>query len=456
MNAISDIRTGEGLTRALAEQARALRWDDIPDTARTWARQCILDYLGCGIAGASDPLVDLLLAEMREQGGVETASLLGLKGKLPPASAALVNGAASHALDFDDVNLAMPGHPSVAILPGLLALAEERGASGRDVLTAFVAGYELQCRVGRVISPGHYDKLGFHATATVGSFGAAAACAHLLGLDADAFARALGIAGTQAAGLKSMFGTMCKPLHAGKASYHGLLAAKLAGRGFTARTDVIECGQGFARTHSPDFNPERAFDTPPGGWFVMNNLFKYHASCYMTHAAIDAARTLRETHRFQPQDIEAIDVRLEEACDRICNIPAPVTGLEAKFSLRLTTAMGLAGVDTSRLASYSEKVAADPVLVGLRDKVSLDFRTGIPNTFTEITLKLRDGQSVTAQHDAGIPAADAAKQGQRLEQKFTALVDPVLGADNAAALIAAVRGFEGLPDVRGLMGRAAS
>ena len=167
--------------------------------------------------------------------------------RLPAASAALINGAAAHALDFDDVNLAMPGHPSVAILPALLALAEERGSSGKDVLTAFVAGYELQCSVGRAIAPGHYDVLGFHATATVGSFGAAAACAHLLRLSLEQFATALGIAGTQAAGLKSMFGTMCKPLHAGKASYHGLVAAKLAMRGFTSRSDVIECQQGFAR-----------------------------------------------------------------------------------------------------------------------------------------------------------------------------------------------------------------
>ena len=224
MNAISDIQAGKGLTRALAEQARGLRWRDIPDTARAWARQCVLDYLGCGLAGASDELVGMLLAEMRDSGGVEAATILGHAGRLPAAAAALVNGAAGHALDFDDVNLAMPGHPTVAILPGLLALAEEHGASGTDVLTAFVAGYELQCRVGRTIAPGHYDGMGFHSTATVGSFGAAAACAHLLGLDAERFAMALGIAGTQAAGLKSMFGTMCKPLHAGKASYHGLMA----------------------------------------------------------------------------------------------------------------------------------------------------------------------------------------------------------------------------------------
>ena len=453
MNAMTDLRD-HGLTRALANQARGLRFADIPEVTRAWARQCILDYTACGIAGASDELVHILLAEMREQGGVEAASLLGHSGKLPAASAALVNGAAAHALDFDDVNLAMPGHPSVAILPGLLALAEERGASGEDVLTAFVAGYELQCRVGRVIAPGHYDVLGFHSTATVGSFGAAAACAHLMGLDADRFAVALGIAGTQAAGLKSMFGTMCKPLHAGKAAYNGVMAAKLAARGFTARTDVLECVQGFARTHSPDFHPERAMETPVNGWYIQSNLFKYHAACYMVHSSIDSARKLREQFGVTPEQISRVRVQLDEACDRICNIQAPATGLEAKFSLKLASAMGLSGIDTGRLSTYSAEVATDPVLVALRDKVELDFRTGIPNTFAEMELLLTDGRTIAARHDSGLPSDDVTAQGKRLEEKFHALVEPVQGANRSSALVAEIRRFEALADIRALMGLA--
>jgi 2-methylcitrate dehydratase PrpD len=452
MNAIARM----GLTRALAERARGLRFEDIPDTVRIWARQCVLDYTGCAIAGASDDLVGILLAEMQEQGGAPVAGVLGRADRLPVLSAALVNGAASHALDYDDVNLAMPGHPSVAILPALLALVEERGSSGADVLTAFVAGYELQCRLGRVIAPGHYDGMGFHATATVGSFGAAAACAHLLGLETERFAVALGIAGTQAAGLKSMFGTMCKPLHAGKAAYHGLLAARLAARGFTSRADVLECAQGFCATHSPDYHPERAADTPPGGWWILSNLFKYHASCYMTHAAIESARALRERHEIVPEQVERIELQIEEASDRICNIPAPRTGLEAKFSLRLTTAMGLAGVDTSRLSSFSEAVAADPVLIALRDKVALDFRSGIRSTFTEATVTLRDGSVVSAQHDSGVPAEDVAQQGRRLEAKFASLVDPVLGTERTARLTADIGRLDALPDLRGLIAAGAA
>ena len=171
----------------------------------------------------------------------------------------------------------------------------------------------------------------------------------------------------------------------------------------------------------------------------------------MTHAAIEAARKLREQYDVAASDVAGITVRLEEASDRICNILSPVTGLQAKFSLRLTTAMGIAGVDTSRLSSYSEEVAADPVLVGLRDKVALDFRTGLPSTFTEIDLLLRDGRRFSARHDSGIPATDVAGQGVRLEAKFASLVDPVLGVETTARIIADVGRLDALADVRGLL-----
>ncbi len=450
MNVITDIAS-QGLTQTLAERARTLTIADLPDDVRKLARQCVLDYLACTLAGSREDLTAILLAEMQEAGGAPISTVIGHSARLPVLSAALVNGAASHALDFDDVNLSMTGHPSVVLLSALLALAEERGSSGRDVLTAFVAGYELQCRLGLLLAPGHYNVLGFHATGTLGSFGAAAACAHLLKLDAEKFQTALGIAGTQAAGLKSMFGTMCKPLHAGKAAYHGAFAARLAQRGFTSRADVLECPQGFARTHSPDFNRSAALADPPGGFHIRNNLFKYHAACYMTHAPIEAARRLREQHGLRPEQIARIRLRLDETCDRVCNISAPRTGLEAKFSLRLTTAMALAGVDTGGLASYSEQTAADPTLIALRDKVEFDFLNGRPNTIADLDILLTDGRSVSTSYDSGVPAADIDQQGGRIVEKFTALAEPILGNATTGTLIGNVSRIEELPDLRAVM-----
>jgi 2-methylcitrate dehydratase PrpD len=451
---MTDRTQAADLTEFLAFRATNLRYEDIPEPARALTRQCVLDYLGVAISGADDPLVRMLLDEMTEAGGAPQASVIGHKTQLPALSAALVNGSAAHALDYDDVNMAMPGHPSVAILPGLIALAERRGASGRDLITAFVAGYETACRIGVALQPGHYD-LGFHSTGTLGSFGAAAACARLLGLQTIATAAALGIAGTQAAGLKSQFGTMCKPFHAGKASQNGLLAARLAARGFTSRGDIIECVQGFAPTHGPDFAPEAARTTPEQGFHLFANLFKYHAACYLTHAPIECARRLREEHRLEPEDIARITLRLDASCERVCNIPAPVDGLQSKFSLRQTVAMALAGVDTASLGAYSVENALDPVLVGLRERVIFDWQDAWPQTVSELEVELADGRRVTARHDAGIPAANISEQGERLAAKFDSLVEPVLGIPRTRELRAMIFALDGLTDIGGLARLAA-
>jgi 2-methylcitrate dehydratase PrpD len=442
------------LTIALAVKACALGYDDVPAPAREIARQCVLDYLGVAVAGSTDPLVRLLLDELTEAGGAPQASIIGHEARLPAVSAALVNGSAAHALDYDDVNMAMPGHPSVAILPGLLALAELKGASGREVVTAFVAGYETACRVGAALQPGHYN-LGFHSTGTVGSFGAAAACARLLGLDAQATAVALGIAGTQAAGLKSQFGTMCKPFHAGKAAQNGLLAARLAQRGFSSRTDIVECVQGFAMTHGPDFTPEAALATPEAGFYLLVNLFKYHAACYFTHAPVECARRLRGEHRLTPEMIASITLKLDASCDRVCNIPIPVDGLQSKFSLRQMVAMALAGVDTASLGAYSVENACDPQLVGLRQRVRFEWQENWPQTLSEIELDLTDGRRLSARHDAGVPAPDVAAQGERLAAKFDALVEPRLGASRTRELRAMISGLDSVAEIGSLARLAA-
>ena len=439
------ISSATNLTRTLAERACAVTYEALPAEVRELARQCVLDYIGVGLAGADDELARILLDDATEAGGNEQAAVIGHSARLPVLAAALVNGAITHALDYDDVNLAMPGHPSVAILPALLALAEQRKASGKAVIAAFVAGYETCCRVGMALRPGHYTR-GFHATGTVGAFGAAAACAHLLGLDAEATGRALGIAGTQSAGLKSQFGTMCKPFHAGKAAQNGLLAARLAARGFSSRPDLIECTQGFAATHAPDFFPEKALAEPKHGFHIFNNLFKYHAACYMTHAPIECGRQLR-AQGVAPADIAAINLSLHHATDKVCNIPAPTDGLEAKFSLRQTVAMALSGVDTASLGAYSAATATDPALVQLRERVNFDFREDYPEAGAEIEVELKDGRKATAKFDAGIPNSDIADQGRRLAEKFDALAGEVVGAARARELRETIAGLDSLGDM---------
>jgi 2-methylcitrate dehydratase PrpD len=436
------------LTRRLAEDCAAVTV--IGADIRTLATQCLLDFFGCALAGAREPAPSIVFDEMAAAAGAPAATLIGRGTRLPVLSAALVNGTAAHALDYDDVNMALPGHPSVAILPALLACAEEAGASGSRVLTSFAAGYDLMCRLGRTMSPGHYT-MGFHSTATLGSVGAAAACGHLLGLQPSRLAEAIGIAATQAAGLKSLFGTMCKPLHAGKAAYHGLLAVRLAVRGFSSRGDVLECAQGFGVTHSADFTPAR--DVPPAqaGETLRGNLFKYHAACYLTHATLEAIRSLREDHALRPDQVARIVLRLDRSCGGVCNIERPATGLEAKFSLRFAAAAALAGVDTSRLDAFTDGLAADANLVALRDKVAVEFQEGWPQTLTVVSVRTRDGRELEARHDAGIPATDLVAQGRRLRQKFEGLVAPCLGGSRTEALARAVEDFSRCDDVGAVM-----
>lgn len=442
------------VTSEIAQRASILGFNDLPDDLIERTKQCLLDWFAVTLAGAQDELTDILIQETLEDGGRGPASLVGRTEKVTPSAATLINGAASHALDYDDVNFAMGGHPTVTVVPALLSLGEQRKASGRLFIESFVAGYETSGRVGNLVGPSHYTK-GFHVTGTVGSFSAAAAAGRMLGLDPRQLAVAFGIAATQAAGLKSNFGTMCKPLHAGTASEHGLRAAKLAAKGFTARADVLECDQGFASSQSDDLNVDKALGEPPQGWHLRNNLFKYHAACYLTHAPIECAKEIRLKSNFPPERVKKILLRLDQGADRVCNIPHPTTGLEAKFSLRQTVAMALTGVDTANLDSYNEAVTQEPRIKALRDKMTIEFQPGWAKSVSEMAIQLDDGTLVEATHDSGIPWADLGKQRQALETKFDSLAVPVLGAAGARRRHDAIERIDSMADV-GDLARAAA
>jgi 2-methylcitrate dehydratase PrpD len=212
---------------------------------------------------------------------------------------------------------------------------------------------------------------------------------------------------------------------------------------------------GLRRDSWSGFLPEAALAAPEKGSHLFANLFKYHASRYMTHAPIECARQLRRDHAPSPDAIAAVTLRLDAGCDRICNIPAPMDGLQSKFSLRQTVAMALAGVDTASLGAYSQKNAHDPGLIRLREMVGLDFREGWPSTLAEIEVTLPDGKRVSARHDAGIPATNIAEHGERLAAKFDALVAPVLGAPRTRELRQMLAGLDGLAEIGSLARLAA-
>ncbi len=410
------------LTQTLAQDVASYHFDQLPAAALTFAKHSVLDWFGVGIAGASEPLSQMLVDEL----GNETAShtIIGHERRAGLIDSAMINGATSHALDFDDTVMSMMGHASVSILPAVLSLAECTKVTGCDILTAFTAGFDTACRIGRLAQPSHYD-IGFHNTGTLGTFGAAAATARLLCLDAHQTSHALGLAAAQAAGLKSSFGSMAKPLQAGKAASNGLLAARLAARGFTSNPEGLETVQGFLATQT------RCKDTTlpafvPGAE-IQENLFKYHASCYFTHSPIEALHCLRETHQLSSKNVEAITLNVPEGHLSVCNIQDPTTGLEAKFSLRHCAALVLNGFNTSSLETFTDANTHNPAVSQIRSLV--DVRGGYPHTTeAEVTVVTTSGDVFVQTSNVGVPESDLSRQEQRLSDKFNALVSPLLGS----------------------------
>lgn len=450
-NTTSPLPAGTQLTAALVACAAGLAAAPLSAELLELTRQCVLDWTGVALAGAGQPLVDILCAQALEDGGTPSAVLIGRQTLGNVRQAALINGAAGHAIDYDDANVAAQGHVTAAVLPAALAVAQAHHASGDALLRAFAAGYEMTGMVGQYLGRAHYER-GFHGTVTVGSFGAACAASLLMDLDARTTAVALGIAGTQAGGMKAQFGTMCKPLHAGKAAENGIVGAQLAARGFTGRADLLEAHQGFAAATSPVANAGAALAVPAGGSHLHHNLFKYHAACYGTHASIEAVGQLMRSQGIAPGDIEGIELDVEPGADRMCNIVRPATGLEAKFSLRLNAALAAMGEDTSDPASYCDATVSRPDLVSLRDRVSVRFMPADwPLMLCEARIRTRDGRVWVGRHDSGVPDADFARQRERLERKFRALAAPVVGVDRAASISRAIGDLNHMADVGTLM-----
>jgi 2-methylcitrate dehydratase PrpD len=429
-----------GVTLEIIRRARALRFADLPDDVVVLAKQCLLDWTGVTLAGAGEQATTILREEVLAEAGPPRATLIGTGQRAGPSQAALVNGTAAHALDYDDVVPAMSGHPSAPVLSALLAVAEDTRLDGPGFLTAFVAGFETECRVARLVAPGHYGS-GWHATGTIGAFGAAAACAAAMGLSEQEWEYALALAATQAAGLKAAFGTMAKPLHAGKAAASGLLAARLAARGFIGSPGILEAANGFAAVMTTTVNADRALELGVGQFELRNVLFKYHAACYATHASLEGALRLAERHELGAADIARVELRVPPPVYAACANDSPRTPLEAKFSLSFAVALALSGAGTGASA-FTREHLGDPGVRALSERVTCTLTPAITEKFAaEVIVTTASRRTLTAVTDVSVPArgdTELSRQRDRLTAKFRDLARPVVGTEAAEALIAVV------------------
>ncbi len=394
-------------------------------------RLSLFDWAVCALAGQGTDVARAVRALARQEGGATQAGLLGSASRVPVRMAALANGAAGHALDCDDTHFAHIGHPSAAVVPAALAVAEQAGAGGRALLEAALVGAEASVRVGLWLGRAHYQA-GFHQTATAGAFGACLAVARLLGLGPAGTAQALGLLASRASGLKVQFGSMGKPLNAGIAAANGVEAVLLARAGLRSVPEALEGAQGFGATHAGEGNVG-AFESLGTCWLMRDVRYKFHACCHGLHAMLEALAAVVPAGGVRPGRLIGLEISAHPRWATVCDIAAPEDGLQCKFSFRQVAAMLLAGRDTAQPESYSDAAARDPLLAGLRERVRVEFDGELPEWAAEVRLRMAGAAVRRARHDLSAPVAPDVLAA-RLRGKARAF----LGAARAEALEAAV------------------
>jgi 2-methylcitrate dehydratase PrpD len=418
----------------------------LPKPAVEMGRLAVLDWWGVAVGGVEEPVTRLLRDAMPEPEG--PASVLGTDRTASPVTAALWNGTGSHALDYDDTVLALPGHVTAPLLPGLLAIAETRKTPGRDVLLAFVLGVEVMCRVSRAVAPGHY-RAGWHATATLGRLGAAAACARLLGLDANGIDRAVGLSAAQLAGIHESFGNMGKPFQVGRAAADGLLSALLAARGVTGPSGILDHA-GWVRRLSPDWAPARLADGLGQEWAVNEVFFKRFPCCFATHAALTALLDLAP--RPDTAAIEAVDLEVCRTTLLVADQRQPDTGLGGKFSITYCAASALLRGHV-REDHFTAAAVRDPAARALAGRVRLFPQADLDESRAKAVVRLRDG-SVREQIGDLRRGRDPEQLRRELGVKFVSLVEPRLGKAEAQRLREALGRVDEIEDLTELTRRA--
>lgn len=428
----------------------------VPDTARATARDAVLDTVGVMLAGATEPAAQIVQRVARTDGGAGSSVIFGTNDTVGPTYAALANGTAAHALDFDDMCWVTLAHPSAPLVAAGLAVGEAADVSGRTLLDAYVVGFEVEAVLGAVMNPTHYER-GWHCTSTIGTIGAAATASRVLGLDLETTARALAIAASEASGLKENFGTMVKPLQGGLAARNGVLAALLAKESFTASERAIDGPQGFlVAMQSAGMNLSAGLDRLGHTWEIVDGgiTVKLYPSCAATHPTVDTLLDLRREQGLSPEAVDAVDVDVDPVTPTVLLYDRPTTGLEGKFSLHYCAAAALAfgRVD---IEAFEPKAMREPAVERLMSRVTMhaDDRLGReapPLTQARITVRLGDGRTFKQFADGarGYPTKPSTRA--EFDGKFIGCARRVVSAETAAATLAYLRQFDNSLPVRGL------
>ncbi|WP_353069713.1 MmgE/PrpD family protein [Tunturibacter empetritectus] len=411
-------------TRILADWLVSSPPSAVPDNVRKEAVRSIVNWVGVTVGGSGQQAVVRALATLQPYTGTSSAHLFGRPETLDPLRAALITGISSHVLDYDDTHLETIIHPAGPVASALFSLAQTRLVSGADLLHAFILGTEIECRLGKAIYPSHYD-MGWHITGTCGAFGAAAACGRILGLNPQQMRWALGIAATEAAGLKIMFGSMSKSLNIGRAAENGLLAALLAASNFTSSDESIEGHEGYIFAASRQHNYAPLLDGLGQHYEIVLNTYKPFACGIVIHPVIDGVLQLRNQHNLKAPEIRSIAIRANPLVLELTGKKTPTTGLEAKFSVFHSAAVallrGFAGEK-----EYTDEAARDPQVVALRERVYVSVDPAIRTDEAYITITTTGGQTFTKHVEHAVGSVQNPLTDKDLSFKFTQLATGIL------------------------------
>lgn len=418
-------------TGRVAEFISGLRYEQIPAGALAPAKDAILDSLGVALAGSQDSVGRIAAELAREEGSREEAALFGHGFRSSSMNAAFANGASTHAMDFD-ASFAIMGQPMAGLTATVFAVAEPRGANGRQLLEGYVAGFEVTAKVAWSM-PENWSGTGWHATASIGSLGCTAAAAKLLRLNAEQCARALGIASSMASGSVGNFGTMSKPLHAGLAARNGIHAARLAHKGFTGSEQMLDgAGNGFHQTFVPGMPPDlEPLEELGKKWDVERGMrYKAYPSGGLAHTAIDAALALRAQDGIAADAVERIEVRATPYTARRIVFGIPETELQAKFSMPYLVARALVDGAVTPDA-FTDEAIREPAVIALARKVHMTADVSLDDSPTGgrpcvLRVVMKDGRSVERRVDYPKGSAEAPFTSADIEAKFRSCAQRVL------------------------------
>jgi 2-methylcitrate dehydratase PrpD len=451
---------GMSASTRIAEFVVKASLDDCPPGALAVTRRATLDTLGVMLAGASEPAAAITRRAVRAEGGTPLCTVLGSSLRTAPTWAALANGVAGHAHDFDDTNFALMGHPSVPLLATALACAEAEMADGRTLVLGYVLGFEVSAGLGAALNIDHYAR-GWHATSSIGTLGCAATAARILGLEVGEARHALGIAASLASGLKENFGSMTKPYHAGHAARNGVWAAVLARDGLTASNTALEGPQGYARAFGGRAPVEDAVTALGRTWHITSSgvAVKPYPSCALTHAAIDALVEVRATHALRPEDVAEIEIAVNRVVPDVLRYPAPVTALERKFSMQFCAAAALADGRVD-LDAFEDGDVRNGAVRRLMERVKMVVDDRLPDqleqqAWSHVTVRLVDGRTIAspprgAQGHPSEPLSD-----ERLLAKFLGNASLAIRREDAESLAEQIQHVDEIPDIRALTSRLA-